>query len=355
VVYLAKRIVRVRRKKKKKKKIRIIATLGILLLLLLGGGIYYGSQVYTAAYEGLDRGEKSSLREEAVDPQDDPISILLMGVEDYSTDGSAGRADTQIVLTINPDTNKMTMTSVPRDTRVEIPSSKVGENYAGFHKINAAYSLGDLSGYGAEKLTVESVEDLLDIPIDKYATVNFEGFIKIVDLLGGVTVDVKEGFWERSSKDYYKKIEFTEGPTHMSGEEALAFVRMRKRNVAVTYTRDERQRQFIKASIDEALSADTLFKMGKLSDILGENVSTNLSPREMLGLQKAFSSNDSNTETIEIEGTNTRLNDGLYYFIPEEESLKDVKIDLRNALNLPIPYELQESSEEDSEATTYGN
>ncbi|SFJ46099.1 transcriptional attenuator, LytR family [Halobacillus dabanensis] len=351
---MTKRIVRVRRRKKKK-KLRLIAALLFLLTLIIGGGFYYVSQVYTAAFEDLNRGDKSNLREEAVDAQSDPISILLMGVEDYSTDGSAGRADTQIVLTLNPDTHKMTMTSVPRDTRVDIPASKVGRNYAGSHKINAAYSLGEVSGYGAEKLTVETVEELLDIPIDKYATVNFEGFIEIVDVLGGITIDVKEGFWERSSVDYYKQIEFEEGPMHMSGEEALAFVRMRKREVAVTYTRDERQRQFIKASIDEALSAGTLFKIGELSDVVGENVSTNLNPREMLGLQKAFSSQESNTETIEIEGENTRLNDGLYYFLPDEESLKEVQIDLRNALELPIPDELTEPSIGNKEETNYYN
>ena len=322
---------------------------------MLGAGIYYVSQVYTAAYEGLDRGEKSDLRDEAVNAQSDPTSILLMGVEDYSTDGSAGRTDTLVVLTLDPDTGNMMMTSVPRDTKVEFSPSKVGEKYAGSHKINSSYSIGTVSGYGSEKLTIEAVEKLLDIPIDKYASVNFEGFAEIVDLLDGVTVDVKKGFWERSHLDYDKRIEFTKGLTKMDGEEALAFVRMRKRDVAIEYPRDERQRQFIKASIDEALSAGTLFKMGELSDILENNVSTNLNPKEMLGIQKAFSSKESNTETIEIKGENTRLNDGLYYFIPDEESLKDVKIDLRNALDLPIPYELRDSSSENASETTYDN
>ena len=351
---MTKRIVRVRRRRKKK-KLRLIASLLFLLTLTIGGGFYYVSQVYTASFEGLDRGEKSDLREEAVDIGDEPISILLLGVEDYSTDGQAGRADTQIVLTIDPETNDMTMTSIPRDLEVNIPASKVGEKYAGSHKINGAYTVGELSGYGADKLTIETVEDYLNIPIDKYATVNFASFAEIVDILGGVTVDVKEGFWERSHLNYNKKIEFEKGITKMDGEEALAFVRMRKREVAVNYTREERQRQFIKASIDKTLSAGTLTKMGELSDVLGNNVSTNLNPREMLGLQKAFSSKESNTETIEIKGENKRGNNGLYYFIPDEESLKDVKIDLRNALDLPIPYELRDSSSENASETTYDN
>ncbi|KHE71438.1 LCP family protein, partial [Halobacillus sp. BBL2006] len=318
----------------KKKKRRRVATLLLLIAILIGGGFYYVSQVYTASFQDLGRGDKSDLRDEAVDIGDDPISILLMGVEDYSTNGEAGRADTQIVMTLDPKTNKMTMTSVPRDTQVEIPASKVGEQYAGNHKINAAFSLGELSGYGGEKLTVETVENYLDIPIDKYATVNFEGFTEIVNLLGGVTIDVKEPFWERSSLDWYKKIEFEEGTMKMDGEEALAFVRMRKREANLTYPRDERQRQFIQASIDEAISAGTLFKAGDFADILGKNVKTNLSPQEIYAIQKVFSSEESKTKTFNIEGENKRLEDGLYYFVPEEESLEEVKMNLKQALDL---------------------
>ncbi len=326
------RIVR-RRKRNRKKKIRIVLTFLFIIAIFVGVGFYYASQVYTASYQDLERGEKSDLREEAVDIGKDPISILLLGVEDYSTNGEAGRADTQIVMTLDPETKEMTMTSIPRDTRVELSEEKVGQ-YAGSHKINATYSLGELSGYGAEKLAVETVEDYLGIPIDTYATVNFEGFIEIVDLLGGVTIDVEEGFWERSSIDYYKIIEFEEGPTKMTGEEALAFVRMRKReDVALSYPRDERQRQFIKASIDQAISAGTIFKVGQISDVVGQNISTNLSPREIYAIQKAFSSDKADTKTINIEGTNERLEDGLFYFVPDEESLENVKDKLQDKLN----------------------
>ncbi|WP_226580649.1 LCP family protein [Halobacillus litoralis] len=319
---------------------RIVSFL-FILALLIGGGFYYVSKVYTASYQDLDR-EKSDLRAEAVDIGDDPISILLMGVEDYSTNGAAGRADTQIVMTLDPDTNNMTMTSIPRDTKVDIPAYKVGEKYAGSHKLNATYSLGEVSGYGAEKLAVETVEDYLEIPIDKFASVNFEGFMDIVDLMGGVTIDVKEGFWERSSLDHDKKIQFEKGPTKMTGEEALAFVRMRKRDVGLTYTRDERQRQFLKASIDEALSAGNLLKVNDFTDVLGKSVSTNLKLSELYAVQKALSSNNPSTETFLIEGEDKRLNDGLYYFVPDEVSLAQVKQKLKTAL------EIQTASNADS-------
>ncbi|TGB02383.1 LCP family protein [Halobacillus salinus] len=330
---------RIRRRKNIKKRRRRIAAV-ILLVLGLGVGIaiYYTSQIYSASYKDLDRGEKSAVREEAVDIGEDPISLLLLGVEDYSSNGENGRADTQIVLTLNPKTEEMTMTSIPRDTRVEIPAEKVGEEYAGKHKLNATYSLGALTGYGAEKLAVETVEDYLNIPIDKYATINFEGFMEVVDLFGGVTIDVKKPFWERSTVDRSNIIEFEEGPTEMDGEEALAFVRMRKRDVAVEYPRDERQRQFIKATVDQAISAGTIFKMNQLSDIVGDNISTNMSLREIYSFQKAFSSEELTTETIKIDGVNERLEDGLFYFVPDEESLDEVKTELQNRLEYTPSY-----------------
>lgn len=342
---MAKRIIRVRRRKKKQKR-RILLTLFLLFAITIGGIFYYVSQVYTASYEGLDRGDKSDLREEAVDIGDEPISILLLGVEDYSSDGKAGRADTQVVLTIDPETQDMTMTSIPRDLKVDIPASKVGEEYAGSHKINAAYTLGEISGYGAEKLTIETVEDYLDVPIDKYASVNFEGFAEIVDVLGGVTVDVKKGFWERSHLRHDKRIEFDEGETKMDGEEALAFVRMRKRDVAIEYPRDERQRQFIKASIDEALSPGNIFKADDIAEAVSNNVQTNLSVKEAFALQKAFSSKNPSIKTFTLEGENKRLEDGLFYFVPYDGSMGELSNKIKTALKI---------KEEPTEENTYSS
>ncbi|WP_407272236.1 LCP family protein [Radiobacillus sp. PE A8.2] len=328
--------IRADRRKKQRWRKRVIILVLILVLLIIGFGVYVLVNALDAAsdsYEGLDReGEKSDLREEAVTIGDDPISILLLGIEDYSSGGEHGRADTQIVVTLNPDTKKMTMTSINRDTRVEL--TKV-DQYNGFHKINAAYTYASLTGYGANKLAVETVEDLLDIPIDKYLAVNFESFRDIVNVLGGVTIDVKEGFWEENIYDSNNRIYFDAGKQKLSGEEALAFVRMRKRAVNNTYPREERQRQFIKASIDQAISAGTIFKVGQISDILGENVETNLKPAEIYALQRAYSSMDASTiETIELEGNPDVIIDGSYYFLPDEDSLQEVSQRLKEELGL---------------------
>ncbi|MDC3415244.1 LCP family protein [Aquibacillus sp. 3ASR75-11] len=325
-----------RNSKKPKTWVKRVLFLAILLfLVVISYGGYLAYQAYDAAsdsYTDLERpDEKSERRETAVTIGEEPISILLLGIENYTTDGKDGRADTQIVVTLNPKENEMTMTTVPRDTRVELSNV---EQYSGFHKINAAYTYGSITGYGANKLAIETVEDLLDIPIDKFIAVDFEGFRDIVDALDGVTVDIKEPFWEKNIYNNNQRIYFEKGPKRLNGEESLAFVRMRKRDVNVVYSREERQRQFIRAAIDEAISAGTLFKVGEISDILGKNVDTNLKPREIYTLQKAYSSIDaSEIETINIEGTNQMI-DGLSYFIPNEGALDTASIQIKQALGL---------------------
>ncbi|ENH96409.1 LytR family transcriptional regulator [Gracilibacillus halophilus YIM-C55.5] len=344
---------RTERKKQKKKgkwKKRILYISLLILIAIISIVAYFFFQVYGAAQDShvdLDRPDgKSEKRTEQVEITNDPISILLMGVENYSSDGINGRADTLIVATLNPDTKEVTMTSVPRDTRVELPAERAGTN-AGMHKINASYTFGSISGYGAEKATVETVEEFLDIPIDEYIAVDFEGFRDIVDALGGVQVDIKEGFWEENIFNDNKRIYFEQGSAELNGEEALAFVRMRKRDVNTIYPRDERQRQFIKASLDQAISAGTIFRIDEITDILGEHVTTSLSAKEIYHLQQSYSSiRTSSIKTHNIEGTNQRIN-GLYYFIPTEEGINVTTERLKQELEL-----LEENSSESTPETS---
>ena len=308
--------------------------LSVLMIMILTYGVY----VYIKVSEALDQStvqlerkdNKSQLRNEAVSFSDDPVSILLMGIEDYATNGENGRADTLIVMTMDPKSNEIHMVTIPRDTRIHLENA--GE-FSGIQKINSAYTFGSISGYGDVKLQLETVEKLINVPIDYYIVMNFNGFRDIVDALGGVNIDVKEPFWE---ENFYTNeiIEFEKGKQQLSGEEALAFVRMRKRPENAIYPREERQGQFVKATINQAISAGTLFKVGKITEVLGENIQVNLSANEILALQKKYIQSDGfSIQSIEVEGENRRV-DGSDYYIPEEESLKTVSNELRKLLNL---------------------
>lgn len=302
--------------------------------MISGYGVYAFMKVKSALDNStvdLERkGNKSQLREEDISVNKDPIAILLLGIENYAKKAESGRADTQIVVVLDPNSKKINLVTIPRDTRVHIENA--GE-YSGIHKINSAYTYGDITGYGSVKLQIETIEKFLNIPIDHFVAVNFDGFRDIVDTLGGVTIDIKKSFWE---KNIYtnSKITFKTGEAHLNGEESLAFVRMRKRDVSSIYSRDERQRQFLKAIIDQSISAGTIFKVGQISEILGKNVETDLTAKEIFTLQRQYSKIKSlSLNTIEINGAD-RTVDGSSYFIPEQNSLIQVSGKLRNILKL---------------------
>ncbi|WP_078378880.1 LCP family protein [Sutcliffiella halmapala] len=306
--------------KKKKRRFRpfVVILLTVLLLGLSYGGYLFFSAIKAAnhSYTELDRGDKSNLRDEEVTITKDPISILITGVEDY-TDGGIGRTDSIMVATLNPDNQSMKLLSIPRDTLVEIPDR------ANEDKINHAYA------FGGKDLTIETVENFLDIPIDYYASVNFEGFKKIVDEIGGVTVDVPFDFWEDSDGRPRQRIYFTEGEMKLNGEEALAYARMRKQDKRGDFGRNERQQQIITAAIDSMVSPATLLKLDDIAKHVGENVETNISLTRGLSLQRTYPNiNSSKIEKLSITGEDAYY-DSIYYFVPDEEELLALQQELK--------------------------
>lgn len=154
------------------------------------------------------------------------MRIVVMGADDR--DGEAGRSDTLMVVFINPARYRLAMMSIPRDLRVRIPEH-------GYDKINAAYATG-----GPER-TVKTVEAFLDEPIDHWLKIDFEGFIKAVDTLGGVDITVPDIEGPQTGGAHHGMnyddnwgnlhIHLKPGRQHLDGEEALGFVRYRKSNV----------------------------------------------------------------------------------------------------------------------------
>lgn len=324
----------VKKKQKRRRRLKVVAFVLLFIILLIGGYVAYGFyNVYKAAkesYTPLGR-DHSKYRESSVTIGKNPISILLMGVEDYSTGGKNGRTDTLILVTLNPHTHKMTMTSIPRDTRVPI----AGRNGV-LDKINSAYAYGSASGYGGTRATIETVENFLQVPVDYYVKIGFNGFAKAIDEIGGVTVDVPFDFWEKDIFNHNKPIYFKKGPMHLNGEQALAYVRMRKRDPRGDFGRNDRQRQVIKAAISQAVSAKTIFKVDELSHIFGKNVETNLKPSDMYALERAYANiSSSNIESIRLDdkGRGETIN-GVWYFVPDQAGVAEVTAKIRQELGL---------------------
>ncbi|CAM4061767.1 LytR family transcriptional regulator [Bacillus manliponensis] len=324
-----------RRKKQKRRRRTILFFLA--LIIAIGGYYVYNSySSLMGIYNGFSR-EKSDLRKEEVKITSEPFSLLIMGIEDYATDGDNGRTDSLMFATVNPKTEQVSLMSIPRDTRVTI----VGRDQK--DKINAAHA------YGGEKMAIETVENFLRVPVDHYVKIDFKGFKGVVDAVGGITVNVPFDFWERSDEDYYKKIYFKKGEQRLNGEEALAYVRMRKQDPNGDFGRAERQRQVVQAILHELNSASTVFKINDLAKTIGKNVKTDIPVSDGLALAKKFSDFDANAiETLTLEGEDQRIN-GIYYFTPDEVSVQTARQKFMENLGQAEPEE--SASSETTDAT----
>lgn len=290
-----------RHKPKKKMKKRKIFGI-ILLVLIIGAGVYAYSIYHSLTdaintmHNPLDR--KSSREKEIHFKDKDPISVLMLGVDERK--GDRGRSDTMIVLTVNPNVESVQMLSIPRDTRVEIVGKGTED------KINHAYA------FGGVKMSMDTVEKFLDIPIDYYIKVNMEGFSEIVDSVGGVTVN--------NSLDFsYGGYHFPKGQISLDGKKALAFVRMRKQDPRGDFGRNERQRQVIQGVISKGASFTTLTRFDNVFEALGENVETNLSFDEMKSIQKYYKDARHKIEQFQLKGQGTKIGGIYYYIVPESE------------------------------------
>ncbi|MGC4377989.1 LCP family protein [Fictibacillus sp. Mic-4] len=313
---------RLEKHKKKKSPLRRFFkyVLVVVFIGVLGGAGYAGflgwkvKSTAEKTYQGLSR-DKSSLREEKVTLGENPVTILLLGVEDYP--GSPGHSDSIMLLTINPKTKETAILSIPRDTRAFLPIVQRED------KITHAYAFGK-KGH-KEEATIDAVEHLLDVPIDYYITTNFLGFKKAVDDLGGIDVNVPFDFQQHAMKEIGGgTLTFKKGEMHLNGKEALTFAQMRKKDPKGDFGRQERQQQVIKALADKALSITSLTKANDLLETVGDNVKTNISLREMFAIRnfyKTIQNNDFERWTLK-KGKDAMIN-GIYYYQPNMDEIHE--------------------------------
>ncbi len=252
------------------------------------------------------------------------VNILLLGADTNAARAAQGDvplSDTIIVVTIDPATKKVGLLSIPRDLLVEIPG--VGKD-----KINAAYSNGSLTSITGPGLVRATIEYNFGIKIDYYAVVDFAGFEKIVNTLGGVTLDVPAPIKDDSypgEQFNYTRIVFHTGLQHMNGIQALRYVRTRHDDN--DFARGERQQQLLTALRQQALSLGLITKAPDLISQLGDTVRTDLPPTDALRLAKLGSEiNQSNIKSYNLlDATTSQWNPGEpYYLIPNWPKIHDV-------------------------------
>jgi LCP family protein required for cell wall assembly len=192
------------------------------------------------------------------------LNILLVGSDSRDPDapqdsGSQWRADTLMIMHIPSDHKSAQLVSIPRDLWVNVPDSNNGECGSGSrHKINAAFAFGGLPR------AVRTVECMTDVHLDHVMAIDFGGFKEVTDALGGV--DLKVDRTITSIHKPYRK--FTKGTMHMSGAEALDWIRQRKQFPRGDFDRMRHQQEFLKALMDKAASTGTLTNPAKLNSFL---------------------------------------------------------------------------------------
>ena len=303
----------------KKKNKRWIKIIGIILVLLIASGGAYAFSIYKSLTNAVDtmhqpiHREKSEKRTEEVTlTKKEPFSVLMLGVDERK--GDRGRSDTMIVLTVNPENHSVKMLSIPRDTRTEI----VGHGTV--DKINHAYA------FGGVEMSIATVENFLDIPIDYYMQINMEGFKDIVDAVGGITVNNDLDFT-------YGGVHFTKGPINLNGEKALKYSRMRYEDPRGDFGRQLRQRQIIQEVLNEGASLSSLTNYNNIFTALGRNVKTNITFDEMVDIQKNYKDAVKNVEQMTISGSGTKIN-RIYYLIVSDEEKQRVQSELKAQLGI---------------------
>lgn len=291
-----------------KKLLKILSIIVVLIVLGGGGYAYY---LYHSAKEAADKMHQNIPFDNGRDQSDktkksEPISILLMGVDERKND--RGRSDTLIVMTLNPQKEKMQMVSIPRDTRTKI----VGKGT--MDKINHAYA------FGGTKMAINTVEQFTGIPIDYFIRINMEALSGLVDAVGGITVDNHLDWYDEG---YYKKgYHYKKGKIELDGPKALGYVRMRHLDPNGDFGRNQRERQVITAILHKATSISSVTHYQDILNTLGNNVKTNLTFQDMMNIRSNYRNCLSNVENYEIKGTGQKIN-GIYYLIvPDEEKAK---------------------------------
>jgi LCP family protein required for cell wall assembly len=211
-------------------------------------------------------------------PTRDPASgkamnILLVG-SDSRTTVANGRSDVIVLIHVSSDRQHAYLVHFPRDLYVNVPGH-------GKDKINAAYA------YGGPQLLVRTLQNLVDVPFDNVAVIDFEGFKAMTDALGGVNVYAEEA----SSKTGIVNV----GMNHFDGDQALAFVRERYELSEGDISRGRRQQAFIKALMLEALSEKTLTNPSRFADFVGAGARN-------LTVDNAFSVSDMRSQALQLRG-----------------------------------------------------
>lgn len=257
-------------KSKKKRVLGIVVALIFTILFSFITG--FMGNTYAMLAKMSDTGtEASGPIAKSVDVTSEPFNIYITGIDQWAYEKGMDleRSDVNMIITVNPVTKKILLTSIPRDTYVELHTAKQMDK------------LTHTGIYGVDE-TINTVQDWLDLDMNYYVKLNFTGVMMIITAMGGIDVYSPIAFESSISKYSYEK-----GWNHLYGKPALYFARERKAFEGQDAMRVENQQRVVEAVIKKMTSSPSmLLSYGEIMDTAGEQIQTNLSQNEMSTLAK---------------------------------------------------------------------
>ncbi len=320
-------------KRKKNTVIRVIIGIVITLVLIIAilAGIVYSkfSKINIEKLNEEDLDVNTDLYEEVSDKLsknefDNVVNIALFGSDSRDVNNAlAGRSDCIMIASLNQNTKRVTLVSIPRDTYVNVPGY-------GKTKINHAYA------YGGEQLAIKTINNNFDLNITEYITIDFSGLINIINSVGGIKLNItKEEMnvlneylrdsYKITGKTYVPMTEY--GQVTLNGEQALAH--SRDRYVGNDFDRANRQRTVLMALMNKLanMNSDTL--MAFISDDFLTQVKTNINVAKYTGLISSLLKDKSsylgNIKSVQVPSTDYASGqyiEGVYYFVPNMDMAK---------------------------------
>lgn len=257
--------------------------------------------------------EKYLITVKDVDAVKEPFNVYISGIDTYGNIASVSRSDVNMVVTVNPKTKVILLTSIPRDYYVTLSGkgSKDKLTHAGLYGVDTS---------------IKTIEDLLDININYYLKVNFTSVIDIVNILGGISVNSPASFtaWDGTK--------YSEGINTLNGEKALSFARERKAFTDGDKQRGKNQQEVMRAIINKGMSSSVIIKYNSILSSVSSKVKTNMPTNDITSLVKMQLKDKGDWKIVfaNLDGSNgyeyTYSYKGrkLYVMIPDEESISRV-------------------------------
>ncbi|GAB4527144.1 MAG: LCP family protein [Pleurocapsa sp.] len=280
-----------------------------------------------------------------------PVNILILGIKVLTSDlkneslstqienagylelvnSFEGLSDTMLLVRFDPQKEQLSVLSIPRDTRIYLDGYGIG-------KINRA------NEYGGPALAAAATSELLGgVNVDRYVRVNVQGIEKLIDALGGVTVDVpKDMKYNDFSQHLY--INLKKGRQHLDGDKALQFLRYRYDGLG-DISRIQRQQMLMRSTVEQTLQPNTILKIPKILDVIQSHIDTNLTVKELMALA-AFASQTERSEVkmMMLPGDFNDPSEKVSYWLPDGDRIETLMAQHFDLPRIEENYEIASNS-----------